>query len=332
VNHKVITIVNGEINNIFEEEKEEIYESFEEETMREPIYDEEYVGADICEVFEEEGKGDPVYDDEYVPDDIHEVFEKEENDESIYNVEYLPVGYAESLEVERSLQTTAKNMVFNVIIHNKNCENVASNYLEEKLKFPMIEHPRPYKLQWKNEDNEVKVSQPCIVSFSIDNNYKENLWCDVIPMDDFHIHLGRPCQYDRRALFNGYAITFTFIKDVIKIKVAPLLLNEFNDGKVESKLLGLSLAEEPFKDKTNLYMPRPIPKPWEDVTIDFSLGLLWTQHLKVSKMVVEDMFSKMAKFISCQKVTVVALRTKKKSLTRGRVSSNPGRMIENDEE
>jgi len=108
-------------------------------------------------------------------------------------VEYLPVGYVESLEVERSLQTTtAKNMVCNVIIDNKNCENVASNYLEEKLKFPLIEHPRPYKLQWKNEDNEVKVSQPCIVSFSTDKNYKENVWCDVIPMDTCHIHLRRP--------------------------------------------------------------------------------------------------------------------------------------------
>jgi len=144
-------------------------------------------------VFEEEEKGDLVYDDEYVPDDIHEVFEKEENDELIYDVEYLPVGYAESLEVERSLQTTTtKNMVCNVIIDKKNCENVASNYLEEKLKFPLIEHPRPYKLQWKNEDNEVKVSQPCIVSFSTDKNYKENVWCDVIPMDTCHIHLRRP--------------------------------------------------------------------------------------------------------------------------------------------
>jgi len=52
VNHKVITNVNGEINNIFEEEREDIHESFEEETMGELIYNEEYVGADICEVFE----------------------------------------------------------------------------------------------------------------------------------------------------------------------------------------------------------------------------------------------------------------------------------------
>jgi len=76
VNHKVVTIVNREINNIFEEEKEDIHESFEEESMGEPIYNEEYDGVDICEVFEEKGNIDPMYDDEYGSDDIHEAFEK----------------------------------------------------------------------------------------------------------------------------------------------------------------------------------------------------------------------------------------------------------------
>jgi len=55
-NHKSITIVNGGIHDIFEEEREDIHESFEAETIGEPIYDEEYVGADYCEVFEENKK------------------------------------------------------------------------------------------------------------------------------------------------------------------------------------------------------------------------------------------------------------------------------------
>ncbi|KEH30887.1 hypothetical protein MTR_4g085060 [Medicago truncatula] len=96
VNRKVVIIFNGEILDIFEEEKEEIQESFEGESMGKPIYDEEYVGADICEVFEEEGNIDLIYDDEHSPDDIHEVFEKEEHDNPIYDEEYILAEYGKS--------------------------------------------------------------------------------------------------------------------------------------------------------------------------------------------------------------------------------------------
>lgn len=185
-------------------------------------------------------------------------------------------------EVRKSLQTTTAkeelllghdifnthftDMASNDII-NKSGENDGSKYIEE-LKFPMINHPDPYKLQWFNKGNEVKVSQHFIISFSIDNNYKENVWCDVIPMDTCHINLGRPCQYDRRALYDGYVNTCFFVKDVIEIKLAPLPVNEFNDGEEVFKLLGLSLTMEPFKDKTKSCLLRPVPKPpWENVIV-----------------------------------------------------------------
>lgn len=246
--------------------------------MGESIYDEEYVGAEICEVFEEKEKGDPIYDDEYVSDDIHEVFEKEENDEPLYDEKYVPFDSDEPLEIRRISHTTTKEesclkhniihtyntsqgKVFKIIIHSRSCENVLSSYMVEKLKLPTKEHPRSCNLQWLNKDNE----------------------------------------------------------GVIKIKLAPLLLNEFNEGKEEFKLLELLVTKELFMDKTKLYMPRSIPKPpSEDVTIDFSLGLLWTRKLKDSKMVVEDMFSKIGHFILCQKVTIVVLRRmNKKILTQG---------------
>jgi hypothetical protein len=94
------------------------------------------------------------------------------------------------------------NKVCSVIIDGGSCTNVASTYLVEKLALTTLKHPLPYRLQSLNECGEVKVTRQVLVALSI-GKYEDEVLCDVVPMHACHLLLGRPWQYDRRALIQG---------------------------------------------------------------------------------------------------------------------------------
>uniref|UniRef100_A0A2N9G0F9 RNA-directed DNA polymerase n=1 Tax=Fagus sylvatica TaxID=28930 RepID=A0A2N9G0F9_FAGSY len=126
------------------------------------------------------------------------------------------------------------NKVCSMIIDGGSCTNVASTTLVEKLNFPTLKHPMPYKLKWLNDCGEIKVTKQVLISFSI-GKYKDEVLCDVVPMHAGHILLGRPWQFDRKAIHDGFKNRYSFVKDSRTVTLVPLTPRQVYEDQVKLK-------------------------------------------------------------------------------------------------
>ena len=170
-------------------------------------------------------------------EDVEEAIESDHEDKD----ELTMPDHGTSLVVQRSLKIgaaaceenwlrsnvfhtrcTSKDMVCLVIIDSGSFENCVSFEMVQKLDLMMDPHPKPYKLSWLQEGSDIKVKHRCLVFFTIGKHYQDEVWCDVVPMDVCHLLLGRPWQYDRQIIYDGFKNTYTFRKDGHKVVLAPL--------------------------------------------------------------------------------------------------------------
>jgi len=87
--------------------------------------------------------------------------------------------------------------------------NVVSKRLVDKLSLKTIPHTRPYKLNWISKEGETNVNKQVLINFSI-GSYKDEALCDVVPMEVTYILLGRPCQFHKQTLHDGYTDKYIF--------------------------------------------------------------------------------------------------------------------------
>lgn len=100
-----------------------------------------------------------------------------------------------------------------------------------KLGLTVQKHPRPYLLQWLNDTGELKLTRQVKVPLSF-GRYQEEITCDVLPMDSSHILLGRPWQYYKKALYDGFTNRHSFRHGRKQITMVPLTPQEVQEDQI----------------------------------------------------------------------------------------------------
>jgi hypothetical protein len=123
-------------------------------------------------------------------------------------------------EVEKPVQRNnlfrtackAKDRVYKVKIDSGSTDNLVSTEIVEKLELKTTAHPKPYKISWLQKGHQVMVTKQCLDEFKI-GVYRDEILCDVIPMDVCHILLGRPWKFDRNFIHDRRKNTYTLEKN-----------------------------------------------------------------------------------------------------------------------
>jgi hypothetical protein len=93
-------------------------------------------------------------------------------------------------------------------VDNGSKDNLVSIEMVEKMELETITHLSPYKVSWLQKGNQVTITKQCLVEFKI-GGYRDEILCDVIPMDVYHLLLGRPWKYDIKKIHDGRKNTYT---------------------------------------------------------------------------------------------------------------------------
>jgi len=174
--------------------------------------------------------------------------EKEEggDDERVYPLEGELLMIRKTLNNQTSvtIETQRENIfhtickvlenICSLIVDSGSCCNCCSTMMVEKLNLQVVPHPKPYKLQWINEDGELTIDKQVKVEFSI-GNYKDKVLCDVVPMEACHILLGRPWQFDKKTMHNGLTSEITFTHKERKFILNPLPHSQVVRDQVQMK-------------------------------------------------------------------------------------------------
>ena len=181
---------------------------------------------------------------EVISEDEQEEYESDGEEDMDYPVKGEMLVTRRALNVQPKAKETeqrenlfhtrflVQSKVCSLIIDGGSCTNAASETFVEKLGLSVHKHPRPYLLQWLSDTGgELRVTKQVKVPLTI-GRYQDEITCDVLPLGSSHILLGRPWQFDRRVLHDGFTNRHSFSHGGKQITLVPLTPHEVYEDQM----------------------------------------------------------------------------------------------------
>ena len=138
-----------------------------------------------------------------------------------------------------------------------------------KLSLKAEVHPSPYRFAWMKQGSEIKVSNRALLPLSIGTTYKDDIYCDVVPMDACHILLGWPWQFDQNVVHDGKHNTHSFENRKITLLPSKELICAGLSPSLTSKL-AMFLSRSHFEcDAPNPGCPLTTRQPAENLQVSY---------------------------------------------------------------
>ena len=111
--------------------------------------------------------------------------------------------------------------IYKVIVDGGSTDNLVAKEMVQKLGLKRVRNPYPYRIGWLQGEHALEMREQCLVDFQI-GQYKDQVLCDIVDMNNCHVLLGRPWQYDFRVVHDCVRNVFIIKKCGRKFSLIPL--------------------------------------------------------------------------------------------------------------
>jgi hypothetical protein len=95
-----------------------------------------------------------------------------------------------------------KGTPLHFIVDSGSQKNLISAEVVKQLGLSTTPHPQPYNIGWLHQGRDLRVSQQCRLSYSI-QPFKDEVLCDVAPLDVCDVLLGQPYMWRRHVVYES---------------------------------------------------------------------------------------------------------------------------------